>query len=75
MIGAAKRVGVEFDHLTLATKAELEAALDGAELIDISPAVMQQRMMKSPEEIALIKAGAETADIGGYAILDAIKEA
>lgn len=72
--GKARRVGVEFDHLTLATKAELEAALDGAELVDVSPAVMQQRMMKSPEEISLIKAGAETADIGGYAILEAIEE-
>ncbi len=73
-IGAAKRVGVEFDHLNLAAKAELEAALEGIELVDISPAVMQHRMVKSPEEIALIKAGAEVADFGGHAILEAIEE-
>ena len=34
---------------------------------------MQQRMMKSPAEIALIRAGAATADVGGYAIRDAVR--
>ena len=34
---------------------------------------MADRMRKSDEEIALIKAGAEVADIGGYAIHSAIK--
>ena len=34
---------------------------------------MQQRMMKSPAEIALIRAGAATADVGGYAIKDAVR--
>jgi len=35
---------------------------------------MQQRMHKSPAEIALIKEGARVADVGGYAVRDAIKE-
>ena len=34
---------------------------------------MQQRMMKSAAEIALIRAGAATADVGGYAIKDAVR--
>ncbi|MEM7429753.1 MAG: aminopeptidase P family protein [Pseudomonadota bacterium] len=74
VVGKARRVGVEFDHLTLAFKSELENALGGAELVDVSPAIMRGRMIKSPEEIALIRAGAEIADLGGYAILEAIEE-
>ena len=34
---------------------------------------MTQRLKKSPAEIDLIRAGAATADIGGYAIRDAIR--
>ena len=34
---------------------------------------MTQRMHKSPAEIALIRAGANTADVGGYAIREAIQ--
>ena len=33
---------------------------------------MQARMVKSPAEIALIREGARIADVGGYAIRDAI---
>ena len=71
--GAPKRMGVEHDHLTLATRDALEACFDGVQLIDIAGATMQQRMIKSDAEIALITAGANTADIGGEAIRDAIK--
>jgi creatinase len=42
--------------------------------MDIAPATMHQRMLKSPAEIALIKHGSNVADIGGYAIRDAIRE-
>jgi len=34
---------------------------------------MQQRMQKSDKEIALIREGARIADLGAYAIRDAIK--
>ena len=74
VLGNVRRIGVEFDHLNLAMKAELEAAFPGVALNDISPAVMKTRMRKSPEEIELIRAGAEVADIGGYAIREAIVE-
>ncbi len=72
-IGDAKRVGIEGDHLTLAQKALAEAFLDGAEFIDIAAESMQARMIKSAEEIALIRDGARVADIGGAAIRDAIR--
>ena len=41
--------------------------------VDIAPTTMKQRMHKSPAELDLIRAGAATADVGGYAIRDAIK--
>ncbi|QUJ77489.1 aminopeptidase P family protein [Sulfitobacter albidus] len=70
--GNPARVGIEGDHLTLAQSAKL-AAFIGAESVDIAPATMQQRMIKSPEEIALIREGARIADHGGAAIRDAIR--
>jgi creatinase len=66
------RLGVEFDHLTLERHAKLQAALPGIELVDVAPACMQARMIKSAEEIALIRAGARIADLGGAACRDAI---
>ena len=71
LIGSAKRIGVEYDHLTLALRDRLAATIN-AELVDIAPASMKQRMVKSPAEIALIREGARIADIGGEAIRDAI---
>jgi len=58
LLAGARRVGVEFDHLTLQGRAKLEAALPGAELVDISPGTMALRMLKSDEEIAVIREGA-----------------
>ncbi len=74
LAAGVKRLGVEFDHVTLDVRAKLEAALDGVELIDASLAAMKRRMVKSPEEVVLIKNGARTADIGGAACVEAIAE-
>jgi creatinase len=68
------RLGVEFDHLTLQSRAKLEAGLPGVELVDVSPGAMAQRMVKSGEEIAVIRNGARIADIGGAACVEAIGE-
>lgn len=70
--GGAKRVGIEGDHLTLAQRALADEFL-GAEFVDIAGDTMQARMIKSAEEIVLIKEGARVADIGGAAIRDAIR--
>ena len=51
----------------------LDLFLDPEEKIDIAPATMKQRMHKLSDELALIRAGATTADVGGYAIRDQIK--
>ncbi|USZ49794.1 M24 family metallopeptidase [Halomonas sp. DN3] len=67
-----RRIGVEFDHLTLANRDKLESALGEVELVDIGVPTMQMRMIKSAEEIALIRQGARIADVGGVAVRDAI---
>jgi len=69
----ATRVGVEDDQLPLMLRQRLAAALDGAELVDVSQAAMRQRMIKSAEEIEVIKHGARIGDLGGEAIRRAIK--
>jgi len=74
LIGGAKRIGIEGDHMTLASRNTALAMLGEPELIDIAPDTMRARMVKSAEEIELIKGGARTADIGGEAIHAAIKE-
>ncbi|WP_420327261.1 aminopeptidase P family protein [Mameliella sp.] len=71
--GTGKRLGYEGDHMTLAQKALMDGFLAPALTSDIAPATMRQRMHKSPAEIALIRHGAQVADVGGYAIRDAIK--
>ena len=65
-------IGIEFDHVTCAARAKLEAALPGAELIDAGEETMRMRMIKSAEEHALIRDGAAIADIGGAAGVEAI---
>lgn len=72
VVGSVGRVGVESDHLTLAQHTKLSEFLS-AETVDIAEASMRQRMVKSAEEIALIREGARVADIGGAAVRDAIK--
>ena len=73
LVGAAARIGIEGDHLTLAARNTMEAMLGERALIDIAPATMAARMLKSAEEIALIREGARIADVGGYAVRDAIR--
>ena len=72
VIPGVRRLGIEFDHMTLQTREKLERFLSGVELVDVSAGCMRARMIKSPEEIAVIRAGARTADIGGAAVVAAI---
>ena len=68
------RVGIEYDHINLENLKKLQDALSDAELVDISKMTMRQRMVKSKEEIELIRNGAQVADIGGAACVEAIGE-
>ena len=70
--GTGKAVGCEADHLTMERAEKFNTFLRPKRGMDIAPATMHQRLMKSPAEIALIKHGANVADVGGYAIREAI---
>ncbi|MEJ3668238.1 MULTISPECIES: M24 family metallopeptidase [Stutzerimonas stutzeri subgroup] len=70
----ARRVGLEFDHVSLDHRRKFDVALEGIEFLDVAPATMRMRMVKSAEEIELIKIGAAVADIGGAACVEAIAE-
>ncbi|NVK35632.1 MAG: M24 family metallopeptidase [Rhodobacteraceae bacterium] len=70
---SVKRIGIEFDHVSLDLKKQLEDALPGVELVDIAFDAMAQRTIKSAEEHALIREGARVGDIGGQAVYDAVQ--
>ncbi len=68
-----RRVGLEFDHISVDGHKKLESALPRVEAVDVGQAVMRQRMVKSDEEIAVIREGARIGDIGGFAAVEAIE--
>ena len=70
----ARRVGIEFDHVNLDLHRQFADAFPDVEFVDIGQTTMWMRTVKSAEEIALIREGAKTADIGGEAIRAAIAE-
>ncbi|MGO2031877.1 MAG: aminopeptidase P family N-terminal domain-containing protein, partial [Glutamicibacter ardleyensis] len=70
----ASRIGVEDDFLPGLTRQQIQATFDGATLVDVSQDAMRQRMIKSAEEIEVIKHGARIGDLGGEAIKAAIRE-
>lgn len=74
LVGKAGRLGIEGDHLTLVQRDKLSEFLGTIEVVDISPAAMTQRMVKSPAEIVLIKKAARIADVGGAAVVAAVAE-
>lgn len=56
----AKRVGFEKAHLSYEQHALLTDRLPGVRLVPVGPAIEQQRMVKSEEEIARIRRSVET---------------
>ncbi len=69
-----KNIGIEHDHITLEMKDKISSVLSFSKFVDISKDLMEIRMIKSSEEIEIIRNGARIADIGGFEILDNIKE-
>jgi creatinase len=73
LIKTAKRVGIEFDHVAIDFRKQLQDAFPGVEFIDVAAPSMRMRMIKSAEEIAHITKMTRIADIGGAACVEAIK--
>ncbi|UWR26113.1 aminopeptidase P family protein [Sulfitobacter sp. S223] len=71
--GTGQAIGFEADHLTLAQKSLLDTFLSPKTTTDVAPITMRQRMHKSDAEIDLIRACAQVADVGGYAVREAVK--
>lgn len=67
-----KRLAIEFDHVSIELRQNLEAALPGVEFVDVGKASMWMRTIKSVEEHMLIREGARICDIGGAAAAAAV---
>jgi len=68
-----KRLGIEFDHVTIDLRRQLQDAFPGVDLVDIAEPTMWLRTIKSAEEHALIRNGTRICNIGARACMDALK--
>jgi len=68
-----KIVGIENDHITLDMKEKLNSIFSFSNFKDISKELMNLRMIKSQEEINIIKNGARIADLGAEEMVKHIK--
>tara|TARA_B100001121_G_scaffold242524_1_gene216986 strand:+ start:354 stop:1568 length:1215 start_codon:yes stop_codon:yes gene_type:complete len=69
-----KYIGIENDHVTLDMREKIGSIFTFSNFKDISKNLMKLRMLKSSEEIEIIKNGARIADLGGNEIVKNIKE-
>jgi creatinase len=72
-LGAPKRIGIEFDHVSLDLRQLLEEAFPGAEFVDTAAAAMRLRTVKSAEEHVLIREGTRICNVGGRACMEAAR--
>ena len=68
-----KNIGIENDHVTLEMKEKFKSLLNYSKFSDVSKDLMELRMIKSREEIDIIKNGARIADIGAEEMVKHIK--
>ena len=68
-----KNIGIENDHVTLEMKEKFKSLFSSSKFSDVSKDLMKLRMIKSSEEIDIIKNGARIADIGAEEIVKHIK--
>ncbi|SVD76612.1 uncharacterized protein METZ01_LOCUS429466, partial [marine metagenome] len=71
---ALDRVGVEKDVRPVGVHEALHTALPGSDFVDVSTALMEQRLVKSSEEVDLLRANGEISDVGTEAIMAAMAE-
>jgi len=68
-----KNIGIENDHITIETKEKLTSLFNFSNFRDVSKDLMKLRIIKSKEEIEIIRNGAKIADIGAEEIVKHIK--
>ena len=72
LIPKVKRLGVEFDHLSVDQFQALSAAFPDIELVDVGTPTMWMRTIKSSEEHDLIRHGTRICDLGADACVEAV---
>ena len=70
---APKNIGIENDHVTIEIKEKLNSLFSFSKFKDVSKDLMKLRIIKSKEEIEIIRNGAKIADIGAGEIVKHIK--
>ena len=68
-----KNIGIEEDHLTLEMMSKVKSIFSFSTFKDVSKNLMNLRMIKSKEEIEIIKNGAKIADLGAEEIVKHIR--
>ena len=68
-----KNIGIEEDHLTLEAMNKVRSIFNFSTFIDVSKDLMNLRMIKSEEEIEIIRNGARIADLGAEEIVRHIR--
>jgi creatinase len=68
-----KNIGIEEDHLTLEMMSKIKSIFTFSIFKDVSKDLMNLRMIKSKEEIEIIKNGAKIADLGAEEIVKHIR--
>jgi len=68
-----KNIGIESDHVTIEIKEKLNSLFSFSKFKDVSKDLMKLRIIKSKEEIEIIRNGAKIADIGAGEIVKHIK--
>ncbi|NJM29357.1 MAG: M24 family metallopeptidase [Rhizobiales bacterium] len=71
LIKGANRIAIEFDHVSIDFRRQLQDAFPQVEFVDVAAPSMKMRMIKSAEEIRHISKLAKIADIGGAAVVEA----
>ena len=69
-----KNIGLEFDVLPLHEYRKFSDVFPSANFKDVGEATMRMRLIKSDEELELIRQGARIADLGGEAATRVIRE-
>ena len=68
-----KNIGIENDHVTIEVKKKLTSLFSFSRFKDVSKDLMKLRIIKSKEEIEIIRNGARIANIGAEEIVKHIK--
>lgn len=72
--GTGRALGCEADHLTMVQADMLNTILRPKRGMDISPATLAQRLVKSDAEQAILRQAAAVADLGAMALCAALRQ-